>query len=100
MAEPADNVTQLNPSQSVSGGGNGGNGGVLSYRLGEVERRVTALESKVDNINDTCIKIDTKMKEVPSKAFVIWFGIGLLSVSVLTLLGHLLIRNLGAPLTG
>ena len=99
-AEPADNVTQLDPLRSVSGGGNGGNGGVLSYRLGEVERRVAALESKVSDVNDTCIKIDAKMEEAPSKSFVIWFGIGLLSLSVLTLLGHLLIRYLGAPLAG
>ena len=58
---------------------------------------MTALESKVDNINDACTKISTQMDEVPSKSYVLWFGVGVVALAILTLLGHLLIRYLGAP---
>lgn len=68
-----------------------------AIRLGEVERRVSALESKVDDIRDTCTKISTKVEEFPSKAYVWRNMFGLMALAILTLVGHLLTRNIGAP---
>ena len=69
----------------------------MNHRLSELERRFTVLESKVDNINDLCIRIDAKMDEIPSKSYVLWFGGGLVFALIMTLLVHILIRYFGAP---
>lgn len=64
-------------------------------RLGEVEQRVTTLESKVDDVRDTCTRISTKMEDIPSKAYVLWYAFGIVALVILNLLGHLLIRSIG-----
>ena len=68
---------------------------VERLRLGEVERRVATLESKVDDVRDTCTRISTKMEEIPSKAYVLRYAFGIVTLMILSLLGHLLIRSIG-----
>ncbi len=79
------------------GGGNGGrNGRLTEHRLTELERRMGALEGKVDSIRDTCARMETKLDGMASKALVLTIsgltGGGL----IVTLIGHLLIRSIGA----
>ena len=97
VTEDTENIVPLQPSKTISGNGGGGDGGLIAYRLGEVEQCVSALESKVDDIRDTCTKISTKVKEFLSKAYVLRHILGLVVLAILTLVGHLLTRNIGAP---
>ena len=65
------------------------------------------LEGKVDDLRNTCTKIETgldgmkelietKFENLATKAYVLrWFGITILALGV-TLVGHLLIRSLAA----
>jgi len=85
------------PTTDFGGSGNGGGDGRLTeHRLTELERRMSALEEKADSIRDSCTRIETKLDGMASKTFVLTiFGLtggGLL----ISLIGHLLIRSIGA----
>ena len=85
---------------SSSGGSGGGNGKITDYRLQELERRTSALEDTTKQINETVIEINTKLtgfassiKELPSKHYVLWYSVGILVVALLSILGHVLIKQ-------
>lgn len=97
MTDTAEKLTLVGASRNLSGdGGGGGNGNLVAYRLTEVERRVSTLEGKVDDIKIICTRIETRMEEVPSKSYVWRIIVGVLFVSVITLVAHILIRYIGA----
>lgn len=77
-------------------GTGGGNGGLTRHRLSELERRMGTLEGKVDDLAVTCAEIKTKLDEIASKSYVLWIFGGTAAALVLSLVGHLLIRALGA----
>ena len=83
------------PGGAGTSGGNG-NGGLTRHRLTELERRMGTLEGKVDDLGNTCTKIETKLDEIASKSYVLWiFGVTT-AVLVLSLVGHLVIRTVGS----
>jgi len=91
-------VTELGSKRTVhppSSGGNG-NGVLTSHRLTELERRMGIVESKVDNLVNTCTRIETKLDTVASKSYVLWIFGGTSAVLVLTLVGHAVVRTLVA----
>ena len=91
MVEVAENVTQLNPTRSISGDG-GGNGDLTKHRLSELERRMATIEGKVDGLVQTCTRIETALKNVASKNYVLTIlGITLVML-IVTLAGHAAIR--------
>lgn len=84
------------PKANQSGRFNNGNGrDLINYRLNELERRMNAVEGKLDKINDTCKKIDTKMDSMASKAFVLtYYGVTLATL-IATFIGHIILRSIG-----
>ena len=95
VTDAANTVVDINPQRNLSGNG-GGDGGVIAHRLSELERRTDRVELKVDSINDAVIEIKTKLKDLPSKSYVLWFCVCITALSTLTLLGHIGIRSIGA----
>ena len=95
------NVEQLpvgapRQSQTTPPQNGNGNGKLLAYRLGRVEKRLENLEGKVSDMSTTLTEIKTQMKNMASKTYVLtWLGINI-GLLLLTLLGHLIIRNLGS----
>lgn len=84
------------PGGNTGGPGDGGNEGLTSYRLGELERRVWNLESKVDDIHTICTRIETRLEGMATMTYVLKvFGISG-GVLFLTLVGHLIIRSLSS----
>ena len=73
-------------------GGNGDGGGVTGFRLGELERRMGVIEGKVDDLTNTCTRIETKLNELASKSYVLWIFGGTAAVIILSILGHMLLR--------
>ena len=82
------------PGASHRSSDSNGNGSVTGYRLQELERRVGALEGKVDDISKLCIEIKTKLEGIATKGFVWMVVASVLGVSIGSLVGHLLIRTL------
>ena len=87
-------------SPEFSKGGSNGNGGLLKYRLAELERRMTALEATTRSINETVIRIDEKLsglsETAASKAYVLTiFGVTG-GIAVLTFIGHIVLRAVGS----
>ena len=73
--------------------GNGGNGGLTSHRLTQLEGRMDRLEGKVDQIHTTCTEIKTELKNLATNSFV-WRMFAAVGVLLLiSLVGHLLIRS-------
>lgn len=58
----------------------------------KLERRVGILESKIGEINDLCIKIDTKLENVATTTSLWKVFAGTLGISVATFIGHILLR--------
>ena len=83
------------PPQSMGGSDGGNGGGLVNHRLGDLERRMGKLEASVNSINETVIKIDTKMDSVANKAYMMkTFGVTGL-IALLTLVAHIAIRAIG-----
>ncbi|MDE0303196.1 MAG: hypothetical protein OXJ38_08375 [Gammaproteobacteria bacterium] len=59
MAE--QDVIDISTKRPLAANGNGGNGNLTEYRLGQLEKKVETLESKVDGISHQLIRIETKM---------------------------------------
>ena len=92
------NVVHLDDLKKNLGGNGGGNGtgnGIITHRLDQLEQQVNKLETKVDALKDQSTRMDEKMKEVATKSDVLRLFVVSLSVAVLTLIGHLLIRTIG-----
>ncbi len=94
----ASKVSLLDDRRKATGDTNGNGptngGGILAYRVGEIERRLDSLEAKVDSINSTVIEINTTLKSLATKTYVLTiFGVTG-GVAVVTLIAHLLIRVL------
>ena len=114
-------VETEDPPRTAGAGGENGNGGLVGHRLNELERRVGALEGKVDVLATTCARIEARLDEVAAKSHVgqifgetkqifgetkakldevatkshVWkiFG-GTTAFLALSIMGHLLIRTL------
>ena len=69
---------------------------MIAHRLSELERRTGRVEIKVDNINGALIEIKTKVEDLPTKSYVMWFCVCITALLILTLLGHIGIRSIGA----
>lgn len=80
------------PGGSPKRGGNGNGGGAPNFRLSELERRVGILERKIGELNDLCIKIDTKLENVATTTSLWKVFAGTLGISVATFIGHILLR--------
>ena len=98
MSERGENVVELRSQEALGGrNGNGGNGTLVRYRLGELERRMGVLEDKVDRLIVTCTEINGKLSDLASKSYVLQIFVVTAAVLVLTLVGHLLIRSMTGP---
>ena len=83
------------PQREADGGRRNGNGDITQHRLGELERRMGIVESKVDGLIVTCTEINGKLSDIASKSYVLQvFGVTA-AILVLTLVGHLVIRSIG-----
>lgn len=82
-------VGEANPSHS--GGGSTGGDDLVSYFLGELERRVGRLEDSVSDIRNAVTTVKAQMAGVATKHTVSFWIVGVVVVNLLTLLGHLLI---------
>lgn len=89
-----NNVHELTGIRKIQQNGNGGNGGVIDYRLRELERRVERLENKIDEMNDLLIEINTKMNEKASKSWILYTVLGTIGVAILSVFIHIGIRLL------
>lgn len=97
MSPNSDNVTHLRPpTTGGSNGGNGGGAGVVNHRLSDLERRVGILENKLDEVKETCVRIEAKMDSLASKSYVLWFTVGIVFLALLSIFGHMLIRLLSS----
>ena len=102
MNGEGDNIVNLARRRSLASDGNGNGGGnLVDYRLQELERRVNEMEQTTKKINDTVIKIDTKLdgiektiKNLPSKSYVLWYSVVIIAVAFLSILGHVLLKQL------
>ena len=82
-----------------AGGGHRGNGDggddIAVYRLDQMEHRLRQIEADVKSINETVVKVNTKMDALATKEYVLTiFGITG-GFAILTFIGHLLLRTLG-----
>ncbi len=103
-----NNVVPLSAPGSTS---TNGNGDLTRHRLGELERRMTALDDKVDDISKTCVRIETALKNVADKTSVAQIETTLKDVAtktyvlqafaitiglfLLTIVGHVAVRAWG-----
>lgn len=96
MTEYDENVVVIRDQEALGGrNGNGGNGNLVRYRLGELERRMGVLEAKLDALIVTCTQIDERQADLANKSYVLWiFGVTA-AVLALTLVGHMFIRSMG-----
>ena len=85
-----DNVTPL----PVTGRSNGDGRNGSAIRLAHVEKRVENLEKTVKETRDLCIEIKTRMENLTTKEYVIKHTLYVLSICILTLLGHVAMRFL------
>ena len=93
MVEKVAQITPFDGSAKTASG-DSGDGGSTNYRFNELERRVRNLENKVGETKDICIKIDANMNHLATKSFVLWIIVTAIAMPFLTILGHLLIRQL------
>ena len=98
MSEQGEKVVELRGQEALGGrNDNGGNGNLIRYRLGELERRMGVLEDKVDGLIVICTEINGKLSDLASKTYVLQiFGVTA-AVLALTLVGHLFIRSMTGP---
>ena len=92
MSEPTP-IRSSAPAGAPPPTSNGGNGGLTRHRLEELEQRMGMVEGKVDDLRNTCTRIETKLDNVGTKSYVLWILGGTSAVLVLSLVGHLLIRS-------
>ena len=59
MAE--QDVIDIATKRPLATNGNGGNGNLTEYRLGQLEKKVETLESKVDGMAHQLTRIETKI---------------------------------------
>ena len=76
--------------QAMGPGDNGGNGELTRHRLNELERRMGALEGKVDELRNTCTRVETSLR------YLTWMvGLGFtVLIAAASILGHILLRGL------
>ena len=86
-------ITNLDTKRPLPENGDGGDGGRTNHRLKELERRAQNIENKINGMNITLTEINTKMDEKASKSYVLGWALGTFALAILTLLGHLLIRQ-------
>lgn len=91
---PLHAVDTEDPPGGSGTGGRNGNGGLARYRLDELERRMGTLEGEVRELVTKCTRIETKLDEIASKSYVLWIFVGTVAASIVTIVGHLLIRTL------
>ena len=60
MAEQ-NQVIDISTQRQLAINGNGGNGNLTEYRLGQLEKKVEALESKIDGMAHQLTRIETKI---------------------------------------
>ena len=98
MAEKG-NVADLRGYRKPPGDDGNGNGGLTRHRLDELERRMGVLEGKVDDLRNTCTRIETNLRNMTSnmasKSYVLWIFGGTTAAGILSIVGHLLIRSFG-----
>ena len=90
-----ENVSRIQPRGQPSNGNGGGNGGLVNYRLSELERRMEKLEDVVSSINDICIQMNEKLDEKASKSYVLTIFALTGGVLILSFVGHVILRSLG-----
>lgn len=88
-----ENIEEIRLPKGVSPPSNGGNGTkLIDHRLKELERRVGEVEKDVKDISLTCTRIESEMKNMANKSYVLWVFVGIGGISILSFLGHLLIN--------
>ena len=90
-----DEQLRVLPTPPRTGGIGGGNGSLVNHRLAALESRMDRLEGLVKEVNDICIEIRTKLDEKANKSYVLTIFALTGGIAILTLVGHLIIRNIG-----
>jgi len=85
-----DNVTPFPTTGRSNGGSRNGSAG----RLTLIEKRVENLEKTVQETRDLCIEMKTRMENLTTKEYVIKHTLYVVSICILTLLGHVAMRFL------
>ena len=93
MVDKATPISSYDGSAQTASG-DSGDGGPTNYRLDDLDRRVSNLENRMAETKDICIKIDTNINHLATKSFVLWIIVIAVALPFLTILGHLLIRQL------
>ncbi|MCY3883981.1 MAG: hypothetical protein OXG24_03595 [Gammaproteobacteria bacterium] len=88
--------TLRSPNPQTPNEPSGSNGNLTNYRLTELERRTSEIEKDIKSINDLCIEINTKLNNFASKALLWQIFVGVLTASVITFIGHIVLRTLGS----
>ena len=88
------------PESAPAPPSNGSNGGLTGHRLNELERRMGVLEGKVDELRNTCTRIEANLQNMTSnmasKSYVLWiFGVTT-AAGILTIVGHMLVRSMSS----
>ncbi len=86
------------PPAEAAGRTTNGNGDIITFRLGELERRMGNIETTVNEITTTLGRIKEKLGSVATKAFV-WQTLAGSMVLILTLFAHVLISQLSPGAT-
>lgn len=72
--------------------GGGGNGNLTNHRLDKLEERMTSVETSLKALEVLCGRIDEKLEAKASKTYVLTVMVSTVVISVLTLIGHIVLR--------
>lgn len=96
MSAPAGSVPTSPASLPPHGGNGAAPRGLTDHRLADLERRMAAVEGKVEDLRNQCTRIETKLDGMAGKSYVLWLFVGAVSASILSIVGHLLVRTIAS----